>query len=548
MADTTITQDGTTTPTTPPVDDLQINLEDAPKIEAQPEAWNLESENNLDLDLNLPEAPKDDDRLKNEDKKNEEATAPVIETPVIEQPVNEIASEQPVEEVKAEEVITPEPEPIIETPVEEPAIETPVEEIKAEEVITPEPEPIVETPVEETVIETPVEEVKTEEIETPVIEQPVDEITGEQPVETIPQPEAWNLEPVIEDEKPSTTIIEEPITDTAPTELTNDMKIIENLNMNANVWGLAPEAKIETKPAPVAETPKTFDLDAMLGTTVAPIPTPIETQPIVENAPVATATPLEMPPTTETSTPVPPPAFTIPTTTTQVPVQAMPQVSIPQSKTKGVKTLLFVVLFAALGFTTYFILRTMYPVEFSNMFWGDETQMHASEAIGVETGMTVEETTWTIEEELTGDTEDLTEETIDNNFGELNDIGTMTEEPIVTEETDLSKLTDYVNKGNELLEQGKAVNNNTVIKYGLYISKKATDFLTRIANGEEINNLSWYFAQFDQYISQLETILAPTVETPIAEMPTDETEISSPSSEIPNGPQDLTPTPEATIE
>src|SRR5574344_1206754 len=106
----------------------------------------------------------------------------------------------------------------------------------------------------------------------------------------------------------------------------------------------------------------------MLGTTVAPIPTPIETQPIVENAPVATATPLEMPPTTETSTPVPPPAFTIPTTTTQVPVQAMPQVSIPQSKTKGVKTLLFVVLFAALGFTTYFILRTMYPVEFSNMF------------------------------------------------------------------------------------------------------------------------------------------------------------------------------------
>jgi hypothetical protein len=66
-------------------------------------------------------------------------------------------------------------------------------------------------------------------------------------------------------------------------------------------------------------------------------------------------------------TPVQMPAFTIPTTTTQVPVQAVPQVKIPK-KNASVKALMFVVLFVALGFTTFFILKTMYPIEFNNMF------------------------------------------------------------------------------------------------------------------------------------------------------------------------------------
>jgi len=71
--------------------------------------------------------------------------------------------------------------------------------------------------------------------------------------------------------------------------------------------------------------------------------------------------------------------------------------------------LLFVVLFAALGFTTYFILKTMYPLEFANIFGGNDTQMHASEDIVAETGM-VDELSGTIEtltgEEMTGTTED----------------------------------------------------------------------------------------------------------------------------------------------
>lgn len=61
---------------------------------------------------------------------------------------------------------------------------------------------------------------------------------------------------------------------------------------------------------------------------------------------------------------------------------------------------------------------------------------------------------------------------------------------MTSEETDLSKLADYVNKGNDLREQGKELNNNIIIKYGLYISKKATDILESIAKGEKIDNLT----------------------------------------------------------
>lgn len=74
-------------------------------------------------------------------------------------------------------------------------------------------------------------------------------------------------------------------------------------------------------------------------------------------------------------------------------------------------------------------------------------------------------------------------------YGELDNLGTATSEG-GEEETDLSKLADYVNKGNDLRDQGKTLNNNTIIKYGLYISKKATDLLEKIAKGEEISNLS----------------------------------------------------------
>lgn len=111
-----------------------------------------------------------------------------------------------------------------------------------------------------------------------------------------------------------------------------------------------------------------------------------------------------------------PPAFTIPTPTSTVPIQAVTQVTIPGKKTTGVKTLLFVMLFVALGFTTYFILQTMYPIEFANMFGKNNTiQMHASEEV---TGdMSTEEITGTTEimtgseEVMTGSEEVITRTT-----------------------------------------------------------------------------------------------------------------------------------------
>jgi len=117
----------TTTPVTPPAQDLQINLEaneqsevitqseNAPKIETP--------ELNLDLDLNLPEVPKNDDRLKQEDQKN---TEPVIKTPAA-----EVVAEAPV------------------TTAEPTLLETPVIEETTTPSTTIESEPITaEAPVE----------------------------------------------------------------------------------------------------------------------------------------------------------------------------------------------------------------------------------------------------------------------------------------------------------------------------------------------------------------------------------------------------------------
>jgi hypothetical protein len=81
---------------------------------------------------------------------------------------------------------------------------------------------------------------------------------------------------------------------------------------------------------PTIETPKTFDLDAMFINVTPPKAT--------ESAPIPTASP----------TPIPPPSFTLPTTTTQVPVQAIPQVTIPHKKNTGVKVFLFAIMFVGL--------------------------------------------------------------------------------------------------------------------------------------------------------------------------------------------------------
>jgi hypothetical protein len=142
---------------------------------------------------------------------------------------------------------------------------------------------------------------------------------------------------------------------------------------------------ITPQPTPT-ETPKTFDLDAMLGTTPVNKTEDLSDRRGNEGEVVSTAKIPEITTEQKAVEPIPQPAtFNLPTessvvqpaTNTQVPVQAIMQTSIPQNKTTGVKVLLFVVLFVALGFTTFFILKTMYPIEFASIFNGGESQMHA---------------------------------------------------------------------------------------------------------------------------------------------------------------------------
>jgi hypothetical protein len=281
-----------TTPVIPAAQDLQINLDDAPKAEEITIPENKGPELNLNLDLNLSDAPKDDDRLKTEDQKNNQVVeTPIVETPVVEVPTEVIARN---EAIQNQEIITEMPaaaEPtLLETaPIIEPIVEPVVET------------PITIEPVAETLVET-----KPEEI---VIPEVIEEMSVAKETST-----------------PSTTIEPELITAEAPVELKEDMKIIDELEGHASAGGLAEEAVVTPQPTPV-ETPKTFDLDAMLGGPA--IPTVMEAQPIAQ-------APMEMPPmpTVIATAPVMAPAFTIPTTTATVPVQAVMQTSTPQNKNK----------------------------------------------------------------------------------------------------------------------------------------------------------------------------------------------------------------------
>jgi len=566
MADTTTPVTGTTpTPQdTTQANDLQINLADVneqsevipqggtSKTETQPVPWNLQpststSDLDLSLDLNLPDAPKDDDRLKTEDQKNKETTLDPINKTVSTEDLSDrrgVSPQQKSEGNEGEVVSTatttaPTPQQKAEVPVpttpEATATEGSLDKGRNEEGFVAEAKKTEET-IEQKAIE-PVVELTPETKETQAEVTP--EIVPEKVeaiVEIIPEPSSkieeiptsseilWN-DPL----KASETIWWNTQTSS---NLQEDMKMIEEMEWHTSAGWLAPEAIIAPQPTPT-DTPKTFDLDAMLGT----VPTPITpTEGLLDKANevksseagrgneggfVAETKQPEPTPQQKTVEPIPQPAtFNLqPSTNNQIPVQAIMQTSIPQNKTTGVKVLLFVVLFVALGFTTFFILKTMYPIEFASMFNGSETPMHA---VSEEVTGTME---WITGNEMIGEIVETTWEIIseenswDAAFGELNDL-TTTVAPQA--ETDVSRLTEYLTKGNDFVSQWNSINNNTVIKYGLYITKKSTAFLEKIANGEEINNLSWYFAQFDQYISQLENILSQTTDTVSPTFPTNE--------------------------
>ncbi len=456
-----------------PAQDLQINLEEASKPLEQEEIKHDSSPQNisdinLDLDLNLPETTTNDERLQNEDKKNKQ------------EELNSISEKKTIEAPVVENLPTKEINTEIPSTIQN---ESAIQNQETAPII--EPEPIVE-PI-----------IKTEPIIEPNSNEPNHEIIEET---LLPTTENIWWESIKTDN------------------LQEDIKIISELETQATVGGLAPEV---TTPIPTntatPETPKTFNLDEMF-TTPIPTSTPIQT-------------------TAETiATPINQVAFTLPNTTSNPTSNTQPMQPIIAPKKNGwIKTMVFILLFIALGCTTFFILKTMYPIEFANIFSKEalQTQPEIEDSTGTVENPIGTELTWS--EELSGLTNDINtgigthESAEENNFGELNELET-TNQP--TAQTDVGRLADYVNEGNNFLAQGKTMGNNTVIKYGLYISKKATSLLENIANEEKIDNISWYFAQFDQYIIKLKELVSQP-ESPLPAEKQDPVSLTSSINDLP---------------
>ena len=530
------------------IQDLQINLaaneqkeENLPKTKE--EIKNEEPELDLNLDLDLPDAPKNDDRLRIEDQKNNE---------IPEQ--NEIPT-IPMEKEIVEPILID--EKIIDLPSSEPAIEPTTEETTQQIPMEPNPQN-----------ETTEEQIKPIESSEPIPEIPTTENTTNTTIEEtntdtkIPETEA-----TIQEENKVATIIEEIpsssdiIWENPPekSSLQEDMKMIQELEWHG-AGGLAVEAIIPPQQTPT-ENEKTFDLDAMLGNPTIPTTTEsIQTTniPATENIPSLQAKENIQVQTANIPSVINSPI--IPSITTQVPVQAISQTSIPQKKNAGVKVFLFLIMFVGLGFTTFFILKTMYPIELGNMLSGTTTttgdeNITGTELTGIATTTEITGTdtsgtdiswtdiTWinsTGTEAISGITEtgigtDMHgSATGDANFWELNSlVTTPTPEPTPVAD-DVSKLTDYVNQGTTLLAEGRKIGNSKIIMFGLYISKKGTTFLEKIANGEKIDTLGEYFAQSDKYLLQAKELIGP-LPTPSTTEP-----IVSPTPQA-NDSQSMTP-------
>ncbi len=316
---------------------------------------------------------------------------------------------------------------------------------------------------------------------------------------------------------------ESPVNPLESSSLTNDMKIIADLESHTSWTQTTPTEPSISSPmspieSPVSPTPQTgFDLDAMLWTPTIAAPVPPIESPETPVPPV----------TSQESSVVDSQKFSVPNSQT---------LSTSPSPTKSIKILAFVALFIALWFVTYFIIKTMYPLGFNStpaitILTGTEltgTELTGTELTGVDMSGTVIETLLT-GEIASGDISAQTHESApDSNFQDLENLTTTAD----TTDTILSKLTTYSTQGKTYLAQGRQVNNQTLVKYGLYISKKADQFTTKIESWEEISNLSWYFAQFDQYLAQLQSIAGTIADTNSTLSTTTNTNIPAIASDI----------------
>lgn len=189
--------------------------------------------------------------------------------------------------------------------------------------------------------------------------------------------------------------------------------------------------------------------------------------------------------------------------TTPIPVQET-------KKNTWVKIGLFVVLFVALGFLTYFIISTMYPM----WFW---TSNQTSSQIISENTWENMELSWEtnidnqiIAQEMTGD-EVHASAWEEVNFQDINDLmeNNSTSPTILNQDAIVVKLSNYQELWTKYLSISKAQNDLQSIKYALYLKNKSQTVLNEIiANPNAIdtiaNDINTQLAQFEAFLQRLQ--------------------------------------------
>jgi len=331
---------------------------------------------------------------------------------------------------------------------------------------------------------------------------------------------------------------------TAPdkSNLENDMKIIEELTGEKKIdnWWLDPkmtdDTNIKTK-TEIKNEPQTINLDNLIGVNSTPvvqinvpetkapeikteeIKVVWETKIVPEVLPVVNANPIpavnqntnyfQMQPNIATN------AVWVNTSE-----KAILNTSIPH-KHSVKKIFEFVSLFLGLWIIVFFVLKTMYPIEFHNIAWDEPIQtwdVMSGEIISWEV-LSWDLITWEINNaliELSG----LDTESDFNAFQDLESamtwINSSVTQPDPTEAQKI-KLQRYQDEGQKFMNQWTVLGDNVMRKYGLFIYFKALRFLQSIENAQQIDNLSWYFAQFDEYLSRLQNLMDENLQSWIAE-------------------------------
>jgi len=90
------------------------------------------------------------------------------------------------------------------------------------------------------------------------------------------------------------------------------------------------------------------------------------------------------------------------------------------------------------------------------------------------------------------------------------------------------------------MELGIKINDKTMLKYGTYIYKKASEIVQSIENQEEIDNskIDSYISQFSGYLSKLTSLSYENTELPIT-IPTSPDNTQNTGTQTNSGIQDI---------